>query len=520
MITPLLSARRIAAAAFLACILPVATVRAALCTPDFGSVFEGLDDNVIAIYTNGKAFGPLTFSNNYSVFYYDTNAYESWNGFAISRASDTDLGHADLNNQFSACCTGKTAYAIAFDGSGDWEGAPLPPTIEFAVPAIPVSCELALTTYTLGSILNGDTYARPFADGDHFDLTVSAYDAGGYLVGATIVPLADYRGGTPLLFTNWTEVALAVSSPVSRLVFTLSTTDMSWGYPNTPFYFALGDLSFRYAGGEEGISQDDDDILSWATVLHHYERGANLSDKWANPYDALGAPGQGIPSQPATNGLVSLGDGGTITVGFPLPLRDGPGPDFAVFENGMHSTLSGGYFLELAQVEVSSDGTNFVRFPCHSLETNEQVRGSYDNLCDTTAYGGLAGTTLQGWGNAFDLAALPASDLLDTGHVTHVRIRDVTGDGSVLDDWGNPIYDPDSPPQAPTPLSGGFDLSGVGALNLAIEITLAADEPPPALPGFTTMLEWNNDLSTTNWIAVETKDAPGFYRWRLLRDAE
>lgn len=499
--TPLPSARRIAATAFLACILPVAAVRAALCTPDFESVFEGLDDDVLAINWQASSFETLTFGNSYNA------DWGSWSGFAISRAADTNLSNASYANQYSACCTGKTAYAVCY--YSDWDPAP---AIDFAVPAVPVSCEVALTTWALGAILNGSYPARAFTGGDSLKLEIVAYDAGGKSE-TNKVALADYTGEEPILLDSWTTIPLDYSFPVSRLKFTMTTTDVgAWG-ANTPLYFALGDLAFRYAGGDEGIPQDDDAILAWASEVHDYAPGTNVIAKWADPAGALGAPGRGVDGLQATNGLVSLGDGGTITVGFPLPLRDGPGPDFAVFENGM--PFGDGAFLELAQVEVSSDGTNFVRFPCHSLEKEPQ--GAYDDTSDTTAYGGLAGSTWQGRGNLFDLAALPASELLDTGHVTHVRIRDVTGDGSVLDDWGNPVFDP-----YPTAESGGFDLSGIGALNLAIEITLAADQPHPELPGFTTVLEWTDDLTRgpEGWTAVETRDAPGFYRWRLVRDAE
>jgi hypothetical protein len=501
--TPLPSARRLAATVLFACILPLASARAALCTPDFASAFDGLADDVVAINTQASSFETLTFGNTYNA------AWGSWSGFAISRAADTNLANANYGNQYSACCTGKTAYAVAYD-SGGWDPAP---AIDFAVPAVPVSCELALTTYTLGSILNGNYPARAFTDGDLFVLSIVGYDPGGCAIATNEIPLADYRGDTPVLIDNWAEIPLTFDAPVSRIVFTLSTTDVGdWG-ANTPMYFALGALSFRYAGGDEGIEQDDDAILAWASEVHDYSPGTNVIAKWADPMGALGAPGRGVDGLQATNGLVSLGDGGTITLGFPLPVRDGPGADFAVFENGM--PFSGGAFLELAQVEVSSDGTNFVRFPCHSLETEEQ--GAFDDTSDTTAYGGLAGTTWQGRGNLFDLAALPASDLLDTGHVTHIRIRDVTGDGSVSDDFGNPIFDP-----YPTAESGGFDLSGVGALNLAIEITTAADETPPALPGFTTLLERSTDLTLgeEGWTPAADKSAPGFYRWRLVRDAE
>ena len=56
-----------------------------------------------------------------------------------------------------------------------------------------------------------------------------------------------------------------------------------------------------------------------------------------------------------------LGDDGSLVLTFPAPIADGAGPDFAVFENAFSTE-----FLELAFVEVSSDGTNFTRFPAHA----------------------------------------------------------------------------------------------------------------------------------------------------------
>ena len=60
--------------------------------------------------------------------------------------------------------------------------------------------------------------------------------------------------------------------------------------------------------------------------------------------------------------MVSLGKGGSITLSFDPPVSNGDGWDFAVFENGFEDT-----FLELAYVEVSSDGVVFVRFDNASL---------------------------------------------------------------------------------------------------------------------------------------------------------
>jgi len=84
--------------------------------------------------------------------------------------------------------------------------------------------------------------------------------------------------------------------------------------------------------------------------------------------------------------VVSLGDGGKITMTFTPPITNGAGDDFVVFENGFPS---GGYlYAELAFVEVSTDGYVFARFPSVSL-TPAPIIG--DNILDPTNVHNLAG---------------------------------------------------------------------------------------------------------------------------------
>ncbi|MEY3897592.1 MAG: hypothetical protein RLZZ214_3113, partial [Verrucomicrobiota bacterium] len=158
--------------------------------------------------------------------------------------------------------------------------------------------------------------------------------------------------------------------------------------------------------------------------------------------------------------VVSLGDGGSATLTFASPIADIPGPDFAVFENAFNSV-----FLELAHVEVSSDGVNFFRFPSVSLtQTTTQVPG-YGTL-NGTNLSNLAGKAPGGSGTPFDLAQLRHfSPALDIHRITHVRVIDVVGSLSPahrsLDSLGNPINDP-----YPTDHElGGFDLDAVGAFS-------------------------------------------------------
>jgi hypothetical protein len=181
--------------------------------------------------------------------------------------------------------------------------------------------------------------------------------------------------------------------------------------------------------------------------------------------------------------VISLGDGGSATLTFAQPFADVPGPDFAVFENAFNST-----FLELAHVEVSSDGVNFFRFPSISLtQTNTQIPG-YGGLDATNVYN-LAGRAPGGSGTPFDLAQLRGHHpSLDVDRVTHVRVIDVVGSLNpahrTLDSLGNPIND-----SYPTDHEfGGFDLDAVGAFsamvttyaNWAASQNLAGNDALPA----------------------------------------
>jgi hypothetical protein len=161
----------------------------------------------------------------------------------------------------------------------------------------------------------------------------------------------------------------------------------------------------------------------------------------------------------ATRGVVSLGDGGIATLTFSSPITDGAGADFCVFENGFDDI-----FLELAFVEVSSDGRRYVRFPSVSGTQDTTPIGGFGSV-DARAINNLAGKYRANYGTPFDLAELRDSAGLDVQHITHVRVIDVVGylDSTFArrDSRGHKVNDP-----WPTPYpSGGFDLDAVGVIH-------------------------------------------------------
>ena len=211
--------------------------------------------------------------------------------------------------------------------------------------------------------------------------------------------------------------------------------------------------------GCQAIKYDDAAILGWATscvVTRSYQNIEQAGDlaSYGTDNDAVGAS-----SESTSEGMVSLGDGGYAVLTFDMPISNGEGYDFAVFENALNHT-----FLELAFVEVSSDGEHFYRFPSVSnTQTEQQITNG--GAVDATKINNLAGKYITGWGTPFDLEELAGYSNLDINNVTHVRIVDVVGSINPLygttDKNGHLINEP-----YPTPFaSSGFDLSGVAVMN-------------------------------------------------------
>ncbi|MGA1791333.1 MAG: choice-of-anchor U domain-containing protein [bacterium] len=206
------------------------------------------------------------------------------------------------------------------------------------------------------------------------------------------------------------------------------------------------------------VHMTDSNLIGWATGFENYEKGTYLDPAFETPEKALGEASGNVFD------IVSLGRGGAVTLLFEHPIRNGAGWDFAVFENSYDDR-----FLELAYVEVSSDGEHFVRFNSCSLTASPV--SAFGNI-DFTNITGLAGKYRKGYGTPFDLSDLARSPevisgIISLNRISHVRIVDIVGDGTYYDTRSDAIktrygenaaiYDP-----YPTLRSAGFDLEAVG----------------------------------------------------------
>ena len=216
--------------------------------------------------------------------------------------------------------------------------------------------------------------------------------------------------------------------------------------------------------GTTAMHSDSSAFVAWATGCT-VERGPMRIDKPENGLASYGEEALALGVPGGTFDVVSLGDGGTATLTFVSPIYNGKGPDFAVFENGFANAVNPDtWALELAFVEVSSDGVNFFRFPAVTYVQTDSQLGNSGSI-DPAQLHNFASKYGAFYGTPFDLDEVEDNELLDKNRVTHVRLVDVVGnidpEYANYDSKGHVINDP-----WPTGFnSSGMDLDAVGVIH-------------------------------------------------------
>lgn len=181
----------------------------------------------------------ITFHNSYNKDWY------SWSGFAYSNM--TDVTTAGYENQYSAIAgkgfAGSSNYAVCY---------PSPSAeAEFSTTTKISGFYITNSTYAYLSMKNGDMFSKKFGgatgnDPDYFKLMIEALDAAGKPVDTVYFYLADFRfadNSKDYILNKWTWVDLSQLKEAKKLRFSMTSTDNSWGYMNTPGYFCMDDLN-------------------------------------------------------------------------------------------------------------------------------------------------------------------------------------------------------------------------------------------------------------------------------------
>ncbi len=249
--------------------------------------------------------------------------------------------------------------------------------------------------------------------------------------------------------------------------------------------------------GSMAIDKNSPAIKAWATGCVVTRGAMDI----ANPAAGVASAGTDAAATGAVdNSIVSLGDSGVAVLTFASPIRNEAGADFAIFENGFADPQNPELaFLELAFVEVSSDGVNYFRFPA-ACEADTTVQIGNTDYSNARQFNNLAGKYKSNFGTPFDLEELKNTQGLDVNNVTHIRLVDAIGTMSDVhaqrDKDGRKINDP-----YPTPFaSSGFDLDAVGVMHTDVASGLPAYALPASMQLYpnpaTTMVRFRTAQTT------------------------
>lgn len=242
-----------------------------LTLPQVDTFYNGADMGGDFSLENG-GLNSATFSNTFTTSQWG----DYWTGFSYSNM--TDVTTPGFGNQYSAYtgsgANGSEIYTV-FYPSG---------MIRFQNPAFIDSVKITNTTYAASSMLNGDSFSKQFGspnnaqgavDGtngeDFLRLWIIALDADSLHVDSLEFYLADYRfsdNNQDYIVDSWMNVDLTSFGSVSGLTFRFESSDMSFGFINTPTYFALDDLHFT-------------------NVLHVEEMDENTLSVYPNPVNNM-----------------------------------------------------------------------------------------------------------------------------------------------------------------------------------------------------------------------------------------
>ncbi|MDX9881948.1 MAG: DUF4465 domain-containing protein [Prolixibacteraceae bacterium] len=195
-------------------------------------------------YYNGDDLSGGFYSGNFYFKNEYNESWGSWSGFAVSTKTDTQT--PGWGNQYSAITgggvAGSSAYAVGYTGMGKSEVLLKKSSVS--------GFYVSNCAYAYWSMKNGDDYSKKFGgpdgtDPDWFKLTIKGYTDIEYM-GHIDFYLADFRSdksSEDYIVDDWQWVDLSALGKVSRLEFSLSSSDEGmWGM-NTPAYFVMDNLN-------------------------------------------------------------------------------------------------------------------------------------------------------------------------------------------------------------------------------------------------------------------------------------
>ena len=179
--------------------------------------------------------------------------YDYWYWFGYANMTDTKYEKLDdqWNNIVGGGYDGSKNYGVAFAAAFNGPCYVTPLSDE---PVVVPGFYITNSAYAYTSMKNGDGFAKKFAKGDWFLLTITGYDADDKVTGTKEYYLADMREDMGYIIDDWRYVDLSGLGAVSKIGFELTSSDNGDYGMNTPAYFCFDDFG---AEGEEVLHEKD-----------------------------------------------------------------------------------------------------------------------------------------------------------------------------------------------------------------------------------------------------------------------
>lgn len=202
--------------------------------------------------------------------------YASWWGFTASRSADSSRRTDFVTYQYSNMAAGGIVLDADGNVSRDANGRVI---VSDTVPYMLSYCAdfmaahpaqvlftdgkaheavgvwVNLSSYPFYTIFEGNAFANPFKENDKFTLTIHgvAEDNTEKTIDVTLAQVAD---GDLTINRGWKHIDLSALGMVNEIWFSMTTTDKSNGYDNTPTYFCLDKLQVKSSA--TGVNSIDD----------------------------------------------------------------------------------------------------------------------------------------------------------------------------------------------------------------------------------------------------------------------
>lgn len=203
--------------------------------------FEDIDLQGKTYYDGSDGYGLIATAEKFSFMNYNPGGY--WYGFGVSATrSDIYTGNYKDDSQFNSVVAGgmqSEKFAVCYYNEYQANNYDEYPEIYAEDNIKPEYAYITNTAYTVKSMTEGDTFSKKFDETDWLKLTIIGLDDEDKETGE---PVEFYLAKDGNIVTEWTKVDLTSLGVCSHIRFTMSCSQTSGGYMNTPAYFALDNM--------------------------------------------------------------------------------------------------------------------------------------------------------------------------------------------------------------------------------------------------------------------------------------